>query len=195
LSQREFLDAVKVCSDTLLLLVNDVLDISKIEAGEMKLEHIAFSLRDLLRGTMQSLWFRIAQKGLRFECRAEMGLPEIVMGDPTRLKQILTNLVANALKFTEQGGIVVRVRRGEGHNLHFSVQDTGIGIDEDGQSRLFKPFVQVCFLDYCRSLVNSFMLIVVRLSSSRPDRCSVPLGRGLHNAQIRRHGIGPRHLR
>ena len=142
-TQREYLEAVKFSSDTLLSLVNDILDISKIEAGEMKLESIAFPLRDLLRKTMRGLWFRIAQKGLRFDCRTEPDIEDILLGDPTRLKQILTNLVSNALKFTEQGGIMVRVKRGDGQLLHFSVQDTGVGIDASAQDRLFKPFSQV----------------------------------------------------
>jgi PAS domain S-box-containing protein len=144
--QREYLETVKASSDSLLTVINDILDFSKIEAGKIDLEAVDFNLRDSLESTLKTLALRADEKGLELLCEVAPEVPEIVCGDSTRLRQVVMNLVSNALKFTEQGEIAVKVQI-ESHDspdcvLHFTVSDTGIGIPEEKRELIFAAFSQ-----------------------------------------------------
>jgi two-component system sensor histidine kinase/response regulator len=144
--QREYLEGVRMSAHALLKLINDILDFSKIEAGKLDLEVVDFELREMLGNTMKTLTFRAHDKGLELAYEIPPSVPNHLQGDPTRLRQVLVNLVGNALKFTEQGEIVVAVevveRSAADVELHFSVRDTGIGISPDKQKLIFEPFSQ-----------------------------------------------------
>jgi CheY-like chemotaxis protein/HPt (histidine-containing phosphotransfer) domain-containing protein len=147
--QREYLSTVKQSADSLLRLLNDILDFSKIEAGKLELESTEFDLRDILDEAVRSLAVRAYSQGLELACQSR-DLPELVVGDPGRLRQVITNLVGNAIKFTERGEVVVRVgvaaqaQTGEldSVNLLFEVRDTGIGIPPEKQRQVFAAFSQ-----------------------------------------------------
>jgi PAS domain S-box-containing protein len=145
--QREYLELVKKSSDALLAMINDVLDFSKIEAGKLDLDSAPFSLREGLGDLLALLAVRAHQKGLELACHVAPDVPDGLVGDLGRLRQVLINLVGNAIKFTEHGEVVVDVAvvgRQEGAAaLRFAVCDTGIGIPADKLSSLFQPFVQV----------------------------------------------------
>jgi two-component system, sensor histidine kinase and response regulator len=144
--QREYLTMVKSSADSLLALINDILDFSKIEAGKFEIEQIDFPFEQTLGETVKVLAMRASQKGLELAWRIASDLPERVKGDPNRLRQVLVNLIGNAVKFTEQGEIVVEVEKesedGAGLVLHFRVRDTGIGIAKEKQSMIFDAFTQ-----------------------------------------------------
>jgi PAS domain S-box-containing protein len=144
--QRDSLGLVRLSAESLLLIINDVLDFSKIEAGKLEIEAIAFDLRESLGETMKSLGVRAHQKGLELVYDVRPDVPEALLGDPGRIRQVLVNLVGNAIKFTETGEVFVGVEE-ESHDddltrLHFMVQDTGIGISPDKQDEIFEPFSQ-----------------------------------------------------
>jgi signal transduction histidine kinase len=144
--QREYLELVQHSADALLDVLNDILDFSKIEAGKLGLEKTGFRLRDSLGKTMKALAVRASSKGLELAAHVEDDVPECLIGDPGRLRQVLQNLVANAIKFTETGEVAVRVRVAERTEqeicLRFAVRDTGIGIPADKQAVIFHPFEQ-----------------------------------------------------
>jgi signal transduction histidine kinase/DNA-binding response OmpR family regulator/HPt (histidine-containing phosphotransfer) domain-containing protein len=144
--QRDYLDTVKASADALLGVINDILDFSKIEAGRLELETIGFSLNEMLGHLLKALAVRASQKGLELACYLLPDVPDGLVGDPGRLRQILVNLVGNAVKFTDQGEVVVHVERAAEESdavwLHFAVSDTGIGIAPDKQSRIFESFTQ-----------------------------------------------------
>jgi signal transduction histidine kinase/DNA-binding response OmpR family regulator len=144
--QRDFLEMISSSADSLLGLLNDILDFSKIEAGKLHLESIDFSLRDCVCRAGQSLAVKAAEKGLELACRIDSQVPDYVIGDPTRLRQILVNLAGNAIKFTQVGEVVVEVTHlstsGETIQLQVSVRDTGIGIPPEQQKSVFEAFNQ-----------------------------------------------------
>ncbi len=144
--QREYLVMVKDSADNLLTLINDILDFSKIEAGKLGLDLIDFNLHDTLANTMKTLAPRASGKGLEFVYQTPPSLPRDLVGDPGRLRQILVNLVGNAIKFTERGEVVVHVetqsQTEEGVELHFAVTDTGIGIPREKRELIFAAFAQ-----------------------------------------------------
>jgi signal transduction histidine kinase/CheY-like chemotaxis protein/HPt (histidine-containing phosphotransfer) domain-containing protein len=144
--QREYLNTVALSAETLLDLINDILDFSKIEAGKLDLDPIDFSLRDNLGDTLKTLAVRAHQKGLELAGHILPDVPDELVGDPIRLRQVIVNLVGNAIKFTDQGEVVVRVeveaQNGDDIQLHFAVRDTGIGIPEDKQTIIFEAFAQ-----------------------------------------------------
>jgi PAS domain S-box-containing protein len=145
--QHEYLSMVKASAEHLLTVINDILDFSKIEAGKLDLDHVEFNLRDNLDDTLATLAMRAHKKGLELADHVLPDVPDALVGDPLRLRQIVVNLVGNAIKFTDRGEVVVQVMR-ESQNdhdvcLHFAVVDTGIGIPADKQSLLFKSFSQV----------------------------------------------------
>ena len=144
--QREYLTMVKMSADSLLSLLNDILDFSKIEAGKLDVENIDFALRDSLEDTMKVLGLRAHQKGLELACHVLPGVPDFLQGDPTRLRQIVINLIGNAIKFTSKGEVVLQVDKegedGDNTILHFAVRDTGIGIPPDKQKSIFEAFTQ-----------------------------------------------------
>src|SRR5712691_6728068 len=144
--QREYLELVSVSGASLLTVINDILDFSKIEAGRLEVETVPFSLRESVGDTMRTLALEAHKKGLELACEIAPDAPDALLGDPVRLRQILFNLVGNAVKFTERGRVVVRVQprscdRGEA-TCHFIVSDTGVGIDEEKQAIIFAPFLQ-----------------------------------------------------
>jgi two-component system sensor histidine kinase/response regulator len=144
--QREHLGLVRLSGESLLSIINDILDFSKIEAGKLELESIPFDLRESLGETMKGLSFRAHQKGLELVYDIGPEVPETLLGDPGRIRQILINLVGNAIKFTDHGEIVVTVDDlAEGPNatrLHFAVRDTGVGVPAEKQERIFEAFSQ-----------------------------------------------------
>jgi two-component system sensor histidine kinase/response regulator len=144
--QREYLDTVKLSADSLLCVINDVLDFSKMEAGKSDLDVIDFDLRDCLEATLRTLAMRAQQKDLELLCDVAPEVPNIVKGDPNRLRQIVVNLVGNAIKFTADGEVAVRVKANETEAanglLQFTVADTGIGIPPEKQDLIFEPFTQ-----------------------------------------------------
>jgi signal transduction histidine kinase/CheY-like chemotaxis protein len=144
--QREYLETVKISGDSLLTVINDILDFSKIEAGKIDLEAIDFNVRDSLESTLKTLALRADEKGLELLCEVAPQVPEILRGDSTRLRQIVINLVGNAIKFTDKGEIAVKVqveaREGQDCICRFTVADTGIGIPEEKRELIFAPFSQ-----------------------------------------------------
>ncbi len=144
--QKEYLDTVKLSADALLTVINDILDFSKIEAGKIDLEAVDFNLRDTLEATLKTLALRAHEKGLELLCEIAPEVPEAVNGDSSRLRQIIVNLIGNAVKFTHQGevGLKVSVEKEEGEEriLRFCVSDTGIGIPVEKQNLIFDPFAQ-----------------------------------------------------
>ena len=144
--QRRYLETVKSSGDALLSIINDILDFSKIEARKLDLEEIAFDLRDDLGDCMEILSFRAHAKNLEIVCHVQPDVPEHLVGDPGRLRQIVVNLVGNAIKFTEEGEIGVHVavesQDADRAALKFSVRDTGIGIPPEKQARMFDAFEQ-----------------------------------------------------
>jgi signal transduction histidine kinase/ActR/RegA family two-component response regulator len=144
--QREYLEGVQSSADHLMELINDILDISKIEACRLVLENITFSLREVLDATLRPLAFRARQKGLSFDMVITDAVQDRIIGDPVRLRQVLTNLIGNSIKFTMQGGItlvIVEMNNNSSESmLEFCVQDTGIGISKADQTSLFEPFAQ-----------------------------------------------------
>ena len=145
--QHEYLSMVKTSADSLLSLLNDILDLSKIEAGKLDFETIDFNLRDTLEDAIKGLGLRAHQNGIELACHLLPHVPEAVQGDPTRLRQVVVNLVGNAVKFTSLGEVVLRVDSSESAEdyalLHFSVSDTGVGVPLDKQQSIFEAFSQV----------------------------------------------------
>jgi PAS domain S-box-containing protein len=144
--QREYMSLVKTSADALLDIINDILDFSRIEAGKFPLEPILFRLRDNLCSTLKTLALRAYQKGLDLTYQVQSEVPDALVGDPGRLRQILVNLVGNAIKFTNQGQVTVHVevasQTRQDISLHVTVSDTGVGIPEAKQRVIFDPFTQ-----------------------------------------------------
>ncbi|MCG8639631.1 MAG: ATP-binding protein [Desulfobacterales bacterium] len=142
----ENIDTIHVASQTLLGIINDILDFSKIEANKLELEKTCFSPRKLLEDVLKMIETNAVAKGLSLSLEVDTKVPEVVIGDPTRLHQVLVNLLSNAIKFTQKGGIVVGAKTidhsGFNAELQFSVKDSGIGIDPEKQKLIFEPFSQ-----------------------------------------------------
>jgi PAS domain S-box-containing protein len=145
--QKEYLTTVQASADALLTVINDILDFSKIEARKLELETIPFELRELLGDTMKTLASRAEDKGLELAYHIPADVPETLEGDPGRLRQVVMNLVGNALKFTEHGEVVLDTQvdsvSSEIAKLHFAVSDTGVGIPDEKQEMIFEAFSQV----------------------------------------------------
>ena len=144
--QKDYLETVKLSSDALLAVINDILDFSKIEAGRIDLEEVDFDLCECLESTLKTLAVRAHAKNLELLCEIAPDVPEVVQGDSSRLRQVITNLIGNALKFTDQGEVSLKVQTENGEGDHrlvqFVVSDTGIGIPADKQTVIFDPFSQ-----------------------------------------------------
>jgi PAS domain S-box-containing protein len=144
--QRDYLTTVKASAQALILLINDLLDFSKIDAGRLVLENVPFDPRELLEETLKPEAVRAERKGLGFDWRVVDGVPPLVSGDPVRLRQVLYNLIGNAVKFTQEGNIQVELETLPSETdevvLRFSVNDTGMGIDPSKQESIFAPFIQ-----------------------------------------------------
>ena len=162
--QRDYVEATRSSADALLTIINDILDFSKIESGKLELEHHAFELHTCIEEVLDLLAPKAAEKNLDLAYNVDDAIPRLLVGDVTRVRQILVNLVGNAVKFTHKGEIVIEValaghekrpvppgrekdtdflRNPDEWRLHFSVRDTGIGVPRDKQDRLFKSFQQV----------------------------------------------------
>lgn len=144
--QRKFVETINASGKNLLYLVNDILDFSKIEADKLEIEQIDFDLLDLLEEIMEMFAYRARKKGINYTFLPDYNIPFRLKGDPSRIKQILVNLISNAVKFTHEGEILVNVELEEASGDHvrvrFTVSDTGIGIDESRIEAIFEPFVQ-----------------------------------------------------
>ncbi len=144
--QREYSEVIKNSSQDLLILINDILDFSKIESGKLSLEMIEFELAPVVESTAELFALRACQKKLGYMVFVSPGIPPVVQGDPVRLRQILSNLISNAIKFTDQGEVIVRVEPWNIDkntiSLKFEIQDTGIGLSDVARRRLFQPFTQ-----------------------------------------------------
>jgi len=145
--QREYLETIKTSADALMTIINDILDFSKVEAKKIELETIPFNLRDAVHSIISSLALQAENKGLEMAYEIPPDIPEFFRGDPGRLRQVLTNLLGNAVKFTSRGEVVLSVsseeKIGRRIHLHFQVRDTGIGIPADKLEVIFDPFTQV----------------------------------------------------
>ena len=144
--QREYLETVKVSADSLVTVINDILDFSKIEAGKIDLETADFDLRDTLELALKTLAVRADEKGLELLCEVAPEVPEVVRGDATRVRQVVLNLVGNAIKFTNEGEVAVKVGKLASDEteitLQFTVSDTGIGVPAEKLDAIFDPFAQ-----------------------------------------------------
>ncbi|HHM24357.1 MAG TPA: PAS domain S-box protein, partial [Bacteroidetes bacterium] len=144
--QRDFARSIQISAESLLSIINDILDFSKIEAGKLELETIDFDLRVTVETMIDTLAYRAHNKGLELNCYIHHEVPSLLRGDPGRLRQILVNLLGNAIKFTEHGEVVLRVLLEEESETHatifFSVEDTGIGIPKDRLDKIFDSFTQ-----------------------------------------------------
>lgn len=144
--QREYLETARSSADSMMTVINDILDFSKIEAMKLTLECIEFDPRDCVGDAAKTLAAGAHQKGVEVLCDVSGNVPALLVGDPIRLRQILLNLIGNAIKFTSQGEVIVRAEgqetSGKQVQLHFQVIDTGIGIPEEKQEEIFEPFAQ-----------------------------------------------------
>jgi CheY-like chemotaxis protein len=144
--QHEYIDIIGISGENLLMIINDVLDFSKIEAGQITFEKIQFSLHDEVEEVIKILRYKALQKNLELSYNIQSEVPEFLLGDPLRLKQILINLCNNSLKFTSKGFVKIEVKLVKMEEskvrIHIEVQDTGIGISAENQSKLFKSFSQ-----------------------------------------------------
>ena len=146
-NQKECLETIRRSGESLLSIINNILDFSKIEAGVIDLEYQPFDLHRCVEATLDLVSVDASRKGLITKCEFEGSAPDVILGDPTRLSQILVNLLGNSIKFTETGEISVSVSgkrlEGENYEIHFAVKDTGIGIPKDKMGRLFQSFSQI----------------------------------------------------
>jgi len=156
--QLEYLEMLRFSADNLMVLINDILDFNKIEAGKIELEETTFNLTDLIQGIQQSLTYKAKEKGIKLDLAIEGDIPPYLIGDPARVSQVLNNLVGNAIKFTEKGGVSIRVAVIEKNekfiNLGFEVADSGIGIPKDKLHSIFDSFTQAA-LDTTRKFGGS----------------------------------------
>ncbi len=143
--QMKYLRAIQQSADSLLVIINDILDLSKIEAGKIVIERISYAPREVVQSTRDMLLLRAEEKGIVLKCDVAAAVPQRLMGDPTRVAQVLVNLAGNAVKFTEQGQVIVRASvegEAESRTLRFDVEDTGIGIAPDYVEKIFESFTQ-----------------------------------------------------
>lgn len=145
-TQKDYLEIIKTSSDTLVGVINDILDISKIEAGRMELENISFDIRSIFESTVFLYDAKAREKGIELNMLISSCIPNFVMGDPTKLRQVISNLVSNAVKFTQDGEIFIEVSLIKETDINvellFKIRDSGIGIKEEEINKLFKPFSQ-----------------------------------------------------
>ncbi len=140
--QREFAETTRNSAESLLTILNDILDFSKMEAGKLSFEEVVFDLRNTVEESLELLALRAGSKGVEVACLVDPEVESHWIGDPGRLRQVLVNLIGNAVKFTEEGEVLVEVKPTEDGSLRFAVKDTGIGISKEEQAKLFQPFSQ-----------------------------------------------------
>jgi CheY-like chemotaxis protein len=145
--QRDYADTIRKSGESLLSVINDILDFSKIDVGKMNLEQQSFSLIDCIQESLDLVASTASEKGINLSFEIDPGTPEMIIGDPSKLRQILVNLLNNAIKFTEKGDVklssISRKCNGEDYEIHFVIEDTGIGIPQEKMSQLFESFSQV----------------------------------------------------
>ena len=145
--QRQYLETIRSCSSSLLQLISDILDMSRIEAGKLELQKVSFNLSELLEGLMSAMALRVHAKGLELICDCDATVPLLLRGDPVRLRQILANLVDNAVKFTDGGEIELKIglkaATATDAVIRFEVRDTGIGIPDEQRDTIFEKFTQI----------------------------------------------------
>ncbi len=145
--QKDYLEAVKMSADSLMLIINDLLDFSKIEAGKLEFESVSFNLRKTFEDAIKTMKHKIDEKNLKLIINISDNIPEFIIGDPGRLRQVVLNFLSNSIKFTEKGGIIISAevekQLSESIVIHFCITDTGIGIPEDKQKKIFNSFTQV----------------------------------------------------
>jgi CheY-like chemotaxis protein len=145
-AHRDYLEIIRESGESLMVVINDILDFSKIEAGHLELESKVFQASEVVRNATRALYLRAQDKEITLTCDLDPNVPDWVSGDPVRLRQVMTNLIGNAIKFTPQGSVTVRVRcvsdTDERAQLRFEVRDTGIGIAADKLDHIFKAFAQ-----------------------------------------------------
>jgi signal transduction histidine kinase len=144
--QRKYLNVIRRSSENLLVIINDILDLSKIEAGKMDFEKISFSIEDALETVYHTLYYKADEKKIEFKTNLKSSVPKILIGDPTRLNQVLINIAGNAIKFTENGSVTIDVeevnKQGNLSIIRFSIIDTGIGIAQENIEKIFDSFSQ-----------------------------------------------------
>ena len=145
--QREYIEGIRKGGEALLAIINDILDFSRAEKDKLELEHQPFSLKHLIDESLDMVATQASKKGLNLSETINYGTPDTIIGDHGRLRQILVNLLTNAVKFTDNGDVSVSVSskaaEGDRHQIFFKVKDTGIGIPQDKMNEIFEPFVQV----------------------------------------------------
>src|SRR5580693_5815298 len=141
--QKEYVNAARLCAESLFEILNATLEYSALEAGHFSLDESEFSLRELIESTLAQQMLKAESKGLSIRATYDAGLPETMMGDAPRLRQLLSHFMANAIKFTHAGGVELRVIRDSPEILRIEVEDTGIGIPDDQMDRIFESFRQV----------------------------------------------------
>lgn len=145
-SQKDYIETIKISTDTLLSVINDILDISKIEAGRMEIDHIPFDIRSMIETTIFLYDAKAREKGLEINMLISSAIPNFVIGDPTKLRQVISNLVSNAVKFTDKGEIFIEAssikETDKDTEILFAIRDTGIGMTEQEINKIFKPFTQ-----------------------------------------------------
>ena len=159
--QKFYLDGIKKSSNHLLHIINDILDISKIEAGKMELEQIDFSISDSIEQIKQTLKHRANEKGLELLTSVDSDTTDVVIGDPVRVNQVLINLVGNAIKFTEKGSVAIEVSADK-EGTRFSIIDTGVGIPKDKREKIFESFAQANASDTRKFFLVCFFLIELK---------------------------------
>ncbi|MBL4715255.1 MAG: response regulator [Bacteroidia bacterium] len=144
--EKNYLNTISQSSENLLVIINDLLDLSKVEAGKFTFEKTEFNLHDLINNLINSLTFKIVEKDIYLNSKIDNAIPPVLVGDPVRLNQIITNLVGNAIKFTEKGGVLIKVnlisKESDHFKIHFAVSDTGIGIPKVKLRKIFQSFIQ-----------------------------------------------------
>jgi CheY-like chemotaxis protein len=143
--QKQYLDAIKTSCENLLVIINDVLDLSKLEAGKMDLEKISFDVNKQIQIVHDTLRFKAEERGLSFDIQIESNIPRLIIGDPSRLNQVLINLCGNAIKFTDNGSVSLHVKKGligRDNALKFTITDSGIGMSKEQLTLLFTSFQQ-----------------------------------------------------
>ena len=144
--QEKYLQVIRKSGDNLLVIINDILDLSKLEAGKMELEKVPFPLHTALQNVQTILGLKADEKGLQLHCKIDPGVPEFVLGDETRITQVIMNLAGNAIKFTEKGSVTISAKvkhdRPQSMLIRFSIRDTGIGIPADKLDQIFESFGQ-----------------------------------------------------
>jgi len=152
-TQKSYLSAIKSSGDALVVLINDILDLAKVDAGKMTFEHVPFNFSDSISTILQLFEANIREKNLELQVEFDHSIPQVLVGDPMRLRQIIINLLSNAVKFTTEGKIIISVRKLEEDSekaiIEFTTTDTGIGIDDDRLAIVFTiqllmplPFLQ-----------------------------------------------------